>query len=415
MRLVKNIFQRLEGLENFLDEGIIPETLRNATEVLEETAREIQKTNDRNRAISLSRVFEKLKKLHHAQMCDRLADSRNVHFMHNDKFANPTIAFINRHFPSEDNLFLVCRTNDDNYAAQKFPEGRNVLESDCYLLDAKNFKDKKLIFHSLFNPNAVAWLYLNRDLLQHSYWMVWGKDLYAAPTDEMNTFVRQNIYGIGSFCDNGLAAQKYGGNHVFFNTNMVVPPTPLAPNIALKIRKENDPTVIQLNNSADDSTLEILDILAKFKNENIEIRTVLSYGKTQFNRQIIEKGQSIFGDKFSYLAKMIDPDDYAEYLAQNDIFILYQNRQQGGGNLFTSLALGKKVFLRYEVTTAQALKQGNFVFFDSNKIKDMSFGKFCEISEEAIENNVKIMKTLNADKLRTASFSMIFDHVAKDK
>jgi hypothetical protein len=307
----------------------------------------------------------------------------------------------------------VC---SDDYTCQKFPEGENIIPYSCNLLNPEDFRDKKLIFHSLFDGQCVHWLYNNPYLLNNSYWMVWGGDLYNAPDDEISTYVRRNIYGIGSFCDNELVKQKYGSNHVFFDTNMVCDPILTIPeNKISKIRNKNDAVVIQVNNSADDSTLEMLDVLSKFKNENIQIWTVLSYGKTEFNQSIINKGKEFFGDKFSYIDRMISPDDYLKYLANNDILILYQNRQQGGGNAVISLQLGKKLFIRSDVTTTQYFQNNKIKIFDSSKIKDMSFSEFCEISEAIIANNIKFVELLISDELKIRDFSTVFNYILPRK
>jgi hypothetical protein len=331
-----------------------------------------------------------------------------------DKFTIPTVNFINGHFLQEDNLFLVRTAIPEHYRYLNFPE--NAIQYSCNLLNPKDFIDKKLIFHSLFDEQCVHWLYNNPYLLNHSYWMIWGGDLYNAPNDEINTFVRKNIYGIGSFCDNDLVKEKYGSNHVFFDTNMAMAPISItSENKINKIRNKNDATVIQINNSADDSTLEMLDILSKFKNENVQIRTVLSYGKVQFNQYIINKGKELFGDKFSYIAKMISPDDYLKYLADNDILILCQNRQQGGGNATTSLQLGKKVFIKSDVTTTQYFENNGIKIFDSNKIKDMNFNEFCEISGETIANNIKFIELLIDDEQVIRNISTVFNDILPKK
>jgi hypothetical protein len=364
---------------------------------------------------ALLAAFDNARRIFDVNLKEKLQKCKNVHFMHNEKFTNPSIDFISKHFPKGENLFLVHRVVPDSYNAQKFPEGENVIESDYRLLDPKDFVGKKLIFHSLFDSMAVVWLYKNKNLLEHSYWMVWGGDFYNAPPDEANTFVRQNIYGIGCIFDSEPIKQKYGTNHKFFSTHLALSPAPLAPkNIARKIRDKNAPVVIQVNNSADVSTLEILDILAKFKDENIQIRTIVSYGMLGIPNlipAIINKGKEIFGDKFSYLDKMISAQDYNKYLAQNDILILYQNRQQGVTNLYTSLALGKKVFVKFDTTSAQNIKKWCEIY-DSNKIKNMDFNEFCEISEEAILGNIqKITAADSNEGSKIKAFSSVLDDV----
>ena len=345
---------------------------------------------------------------------------KNIHFMYNDKFANPTIDFINKHFPKENHFFLVVKNASYKDTCQKFPKGENIAEFVFDLLDPKDFIDKKLIFHSFFIDGSVNWLYNNQHLLKNSYWMVWGGDFYKAPTDEANTFVRQNIYGIGSLCDNDLVKQKYGSKHIFFDTCMAIAPGNdddgriLSELRNKQIKKEC--IVIQVNHSADNSTLEMFDVLAKFKNENIRIKTILSYKTSNIKsnreiQEIIDKGYEIFGDKFSYLDKMILPDDYAEYLADNDIMILNINQQSGVGNIVSSILLGKKVFIKSEITTTQYFLNNKIKVFDTNKIKDMNFYEFCEMPEETILNNIKNTELLISEERLISDFSKVFNDI----
>jgi hypothetical protein len=358
--------------------------------------------------------LQKIKEEKYARIKFLAKRSKSIHFMFNDKFANPTIEFINKNFLPNEHLFLVSKMVPENYTMQKFPIGENVVELkldefDYFLLNPKDLTDKKLIFHSLFNQNDVKFLYENQNLLKHSYWMVWGGDLYTPPTDEANNFVRQNIYGVGSFCDIDLVKQKYGTKHIFFDTNMAFAPIFNKQKfMELRNKKESNDIVIQINNSADDSTLEMLDILSKFKNENIYIRTILSYGKIEFNQAIINKGKEFFGNKFSYIDKMMPPDDYVEYLANNDILILYQKRQQGVGNLTSSLMLGKKVFVKSDVTTTQYLQKKGIKIFDSNKICDMNFCEFCEMPQETITDNIEKIDMLLSEEQMIKDLSQIF-------
>jgi len=341
----------------------------------------------------------------------KLMKCKNVHFMHHSIFTAATIDFINEHFSNKDNLFLVRGNVGD--IKQKFPRGDNVLRFfTCRLLNPNIFLNKKLIFHSLFNQSAINWLYDNQSLLKYSYWLVWGGDLYNAPTDEMNTFVRKNIYGVGSLCDNNLIKQKYGSKHVYFDTCMAIAPIDYEQLVNLRSRNgrtQTDTVVIQINNSIDDSTLEMLDVLAIFKDENIHIKTILSYGNVKLKQGIINKGKSIFGNKFSYLDKILSSNKYAEYLAQNDILVLYQNRQQGVGNVIISLLLENKIFIKFDISAAQYFQENEIKIYDSNEINKMNFYDFCEMNQVTKIGNVKNTELLLSNKRRIDEFSAIFN------
>ena len=142
--------------------------------------------------------------------------------------------------------------------------------------------------------------------------------------------------------------------------------------------------LIQINNSCDKTTLDMLKVLAKFKDENVKVTTILSYGQLDFKAQIIGLGKNIFGDKFEYVENYMSPVDFANYLAQNDALILNQDRQQGVGNTIASLYLGNKVFIRKSVSTNKYFKEEGIKIYNSEDIEKLSFTEFCRYDEKTI-------------------------------
>ena len=85
----------------------------------------------------------------------------------------------------------------------------------------------------------------------------------------------------------------------------------------------------------------------------------------------------------------MEPVQYAQKLAQNDILILNQNRQQGIGNCFSNLALGAKVFIKSEITTYNHFNSKDIKVFDTNEIKEMNFEEFVFYADETKQNNMQ--------------------------
>ena len=324
-----------------------------------------------------------------------------VHVMKNDKFNKSFVDFLNKNFDSTEHMIL-CYRACKNKPPTLFPKGGNVYEY-VYFKDIKGLLDDnidKIIFHSLFMPGVVDRLYREPELLKKSYWVIWGGDLYNAPRDEKNDFVRKNFKGYISLIagDEKVAKEKYNSKSLLFTA---LGPVLMDKSFLEKIpHVKTDKIVIQINNSCDDSTLDMLDILSKYKNKDIIIRTILSYGKMQYKDKIKEKGKKIFGDKFQYLDKLILSDDYGKFLSENDILILCQNRQQGLGNAIYDLALGAKVFLPYNTTSLAFVESYNLKVFDSLKIKDMSIEEFIEYPENLKKRNMHAALTYCDNSLR---------------
>lgn len=311
-----------------------------------------------------------------------------VHLMFNDKFNKPFVDFLNSNFNSKEHLIL-CKKVFDQYP---FPLGENVIKIDRF--KKLNFnKCKKIICHSLFDNELVEYLYNHKKILKEkAYWVIWGGDLYNAPRDEKNDFVRKNLKGYLSDFDANYAQIKYNlSNKQFYCVHAIFPITLKMIKNAKHSYKDCDYIKIQINNSCDKSTLGMLDNLAKFANENIRICTILSYGDMKFKSEIIKKGKEIFGNKFEYIEEYMSPQNFANHLAKNDILILNQNRQQGVGNTIASIALGKKVFIKKEISTFSSLNDFGIKIFDSNEIANLTF-------EELIRNRDADISKDNASK-----------------
>lgn len=327
---------------------------------------------------------------------------RFIHIMFNDKFGKAWVDFVNKNFDTEEHLFLCKRWFDEF----PFPQGKNVIEiKSLQGLDLSNAE--KIFCHSFFDGELVEYLYAHQDILkQKAYWIIWGGDLYEAPRDEKNDFVRANVYAYITGGDRDIVTKVYGsGQKRFFSASYIFPVNLDMLNSTKKSQREK--LVIQINNSSDVSTLEMLDVLAKFKDENIIIKTILSYGNLEFKDEIIKKGKRVFRDKFEYLDKILPPDKYAQHLANIDILILNQNRQQGVGNTQSSLYLGNKVFIRSDVTTYKDFNSCGIKIYDSKEIINLDFNEFINYPEK--EANKQIVKNFIDETILQISWKQIFE------
>ncbi len=327
-----------------------------------------------------------------------------IHLMFNDKFNKPFVDFLNKNFDTKKHLILCKRW----FQQYPFPEGENVIEIEpTFSFSPLNFdKCDKIICHSLFDFEVIRHLYKHKKLLKKAYWVMWGGDLYEAPRDEKNDFVRKNFKGYLNKIDEDYAKKKYGINAPFYNVHY---PFPTITFDNKPINHSANKTIhIQINNSADKSTLEVLDFLEKFKNEDILITTILSYGDIGCKEKIIQKGKEIFGNKFDYLDKFLDSKNYIEFIKKNDILILNQNRQQGVGNLICYLEHGRKEFIKNEVSTYQYLNNiENIKIFDTKEIPLMSFDDF--IKNDFAEQNAKKAKALISNESLTKQWESVFN------
>ena len=150
---------------------------------------------------------------------------------------------------------------------------------------------------------------------------------------------------------------------------------------------------IQVNNSCDKSTLEMLDVLSAYKEMPIEVCTIVSYGNLQYKKEILEIGKRIFGSRFLYIDKYMTPDSYAIWMSNINVLVLNQDRQQGLGNSFLALAMGVKLFIKSTVTTYNHFNEKGFVCYDTLSIPRLNFKNFLEYPLEKRKKNMERVKT----------------------
>ena len=220
---------------------------------------------------------------------------------------------------------------------------------------------EKIILHGLFSSHLLYILTLQPWLLKKCHWVIWGGDLYVHQAElkdwrwEKNEFFRHRVIPhIGYLVtyvpgDLELARKWYGakGKHMeclMYPSNIFTPVE--LPNVG------HTTTTILIGNSADPSNnhYEVFDHLKKLEDQNFKLVCPLTYGDKDNAERIGAEGFKQFGDRFVPLLDFMPYEDYLKVLVEIDIAIFAHRRQQGMGNAITLLGLGKKVYMRSDVT-----------------------------------------------------------------
>ena len=129
-------------------------------------------------------------------------------------------------------------------------------------------------------------------------------------------------------------------------------------------------TTILIGNSADPSNnhYEVFDHLKKLEDQNFKLVCPLTYGDKDNAERIGAEGFKQFGDRFVPLLDFMPYEDYLKVLVEIDIAIFAHRRQQGMGNAITLLGLGKKVYMRSDVTPWAMFNGLGVKIFDLLKI-----------------------------------------------
>lgn len=132
--------------------------------------------------------------------------------------------------------------------------------------------------------------------------------------------------------------------------------------------------------------IRILDMLEKFKEENIRITMPMNYGMTgvfgdvyggfHYRTAVARVAKLIFGDKAHQIVKRMNQGNYFRYLWNVDIVVFGLYRQAGLGNLHPLLYMNKKIFLPGSSVMYRWLKEQGLEIYDTDSIPNMTFEEF---------------------------------------
>ena len=138
---------------------------------------------------------------------------------------------------------------------------------------------------------------------------------------EISAFVNQDL---------ALINQIYNTKATFIKTMYPYPVNFELLDAVAKEKEVRDVTNVLIGNSADSTNCheEMIDLLSVYKNDTVCIYCPLSYGgNSKYIQQIIEKGKSVFGQKFIPVTETMKPDEYARFLSNIDIALMNQDRK----------------------------------------------------------------------------------------
>jgi dTDP-N-acetylfucosamine:lipid II N-acetylfucosaminyltransferase len=270
------------------------------------------------------------------------------------------------------------------------------------------WKSKWNYIHYLPYGPTLFLLALLRSSVKKSTWIIWGGDVYIYENknnsfkSQIYEFLRKiiiiNISEIAALVKNDFDICQ----QVYHAKGIHIPLTPLNP-AGYDIYRKTDPAMIHdpvtvlLGNSADPSNnhIEIINKLSRFRDENIKIFCVLSYGGSKnYINKIIELGNSILGDKFTAVLQYMSVQDYVQFISGMDIGIMNHQRQQGLGNIFPLLIMKKKIFLKKDSAAYHYFIDNSCTIYDAITIDELTFNDFIKKDKVILEKNAEIINKI---------------------
>ena len=298
------------------------------------------------------------------------------------KFIPPFIDLIHTHFSDGRHKFIVYGLMD----RAQLPQSSDIkvygsLLKNIFALSKAMHQAEKIILHGLFNNHLLYFLALQPWLLKKCHWVIWGGDLYVHQSPLKDWRLKKNelfrnivIKHLGYLLtyvpgDVVLARQWYGATGQYQECLMYT--SNIFKQIAIASKTGSEINIL-VGNSADatNNHLDVFEKLAAFKSESMMIYCPLSYGQRNdgYAKLVAEKGAAMFGAKFVAMTDFMPYLEYLKFLGQIDIAIFAHKRQQGMGNTITLLGLGKKVYMRSDVTPWTLFSSLGITVFDVEKI-----------------------------------------------
>jgi hypothetical protein len=328
-----------------------------------------------------------------------------AHYIYFDKkFIPQQIEFLNRHFTDNiDQTFFVHGAPDVYFADAPDNVIQLKKQTSLKFLIAAHLAER-VIFNGLFSHNTVLSFAFMPWVLRKAIWLPWGGDLYnrnyllSSNITKVSDWVKRqfvrSLYAIATptLGDYETAKKWYGGRSKYIESGCNVFNFELEDlNRLVEERQDNKmPFRIQIGNSGDPTNehLEILRVLGRFVEENIEVVAPLTYGNKDYIESVTKLGHDMFGTKFLPLTQFMSPSEYNKYLSTIDVVIMNHRRQQGFGNLVIALYLGSKIFIRREISTWDYLSSDmGCVLNDTGEISTHSFHGFVRNDTEVVNQN----------------------------
>lgn len=285
-----------------------------------------------------------------------------LHIMH-DGIPNGMqniISFFNTIYDENDHMFVLVSKKENAELRQV----KNVLILPTFqpgVILPMIKKSKYVFLHSLFmRIDMKFYMLLHKKQMEKIVWIAFGMDLYNdKKTGKVKSLItekfKRNIqYFIGIFPPDVDYFQKHYGNrakafyvkYAGLKSRALYSEAPKVSLISEKI-KSGKPVNILIGHQGNPKLnhMKVIDKIAEFKEENIQVYIPLSYGFSDYADTVEEYAKSKLGDKVTIFRELMSLSAYMEFLETINIAIFDTERQIGMGNITPLIYMQKKMYL----------------------------------------------------------------------
>ena len=341
----------------------------------------------------------------------------------NHKFSKDLVNLIENEIDNQNHSYIQLISEETSCINKDFSKLKP------YHLSFKNFKSSKkllkdydkIFIHGLSDDiRILIFLAINKKLLKKSYWIIWGGDLYIHNSGKRNykfhvkeilrKIIIKRFYGLISQIkgDYDLAREWYGAKGKYFYSFMYLSNT--VKNLETNRSNDTNSLVIQVGNSACSTNLhkEVFTMLEKYSERTFDIVCPLSYaGNPQYINSVIEEGIKVFGEnRFRAITDFMSLEQYNNLQAEVDIAIFNHRRQRGLGNIITLLGMGRKVYIRKDITTWSFAEEHGLTVYSIENDMDTLF----HFDDKALNRNRVIIEKLFSKEKLVNDWKKIFEY-----
>ncbi len=128
----------------------------------------------------------------------------------------------------------------------------------------------------------------------------------------------------------------------------------------------------------DDNHRQVIDLVAKYANENVRFYFPLSYGDPEYTAKLKKYAAKKLGNKAEFIEEFMPYEQYARFYSQIDICIMNGTRSCALGNISLAAFFGKKIYLHRSGVIKKAFDMENAPHMCVDSIKGMNFEEFAQ-------------------------------------
>lgn len=142
--------------------------------------------------------------------------------------------------------------------------------------------------------------------------------------------------------------------------------------------KTDDCVKIMIGHSGfpDDEHINIAKKLEKYKNHNIKLFFVFSYGEKEYIDNCKNVISNTWGDKAEFIEQFMKYEDYVQLLSKMDIVFLAAPYSYALGNISILTYCNKKIFLNENGIIARAFQKSSVPYSAINDLDTMNYEEF---------------------------------------